>query len=170
MLLSAQQNISYKELLLTASEVEMADSLHFNECPAMAIPVDSNTVRSIFRPLYHSAGKNWGNNVQWLLAGKITSYTNYDLLLLIEKNQGADSLCFNTLHLVTMGKEGDYIASFGLYIDRNSKTSRFKTSSFLFRDLSIIQKTKIVASSKKFGGTNEYKINEEGRFIHYAKN
>jgi hypothetical protein len=167
---NAQEKIVYKDLLLAATEIEFTDSLHFAECPEVFIPLDSSTVKNIFNPLYHAAGKSWGNSLKWSLAGKITSYANYDLLLLIEKNEGNGGLYFHTLHLITMSKVGRYIASFGLHINRNTKHSSYNTSSSLYKDLSIIQNTKVFASQKKFGGTNEYKINEAGMFVYFVRN
>ena len=169
-MLHAQQKSGYTELVAAANEIILTDSLCFTKCPEAFSKLDTNTVKEIFKPLYHSTGKAWGSTLSWSLAGKITCYSNYDLLLLIEKNQGKDSLCFNTLHLVTMSKEGGYIASFGLYINRNTAYSSYSTSSSLYKDLSIVQHTKVFASFKKFGGSNAYKINEEGLFVYYAKN
>jgi hypothetical protein len=169
-MLHAQQKVSYTELLASTSEIAFTDSIRFTECPDDYTAIDSNTIKELFRPLYHTKVKSWVCDLSWSLAGKITSYNNYDLLLLVEKNEGKDSLCFNTLHLVTMSKEGGYIASFALYINRNTKSSSYCTSSMLYKDLSIIQNTKVFASFKKFGGSNAYKINEEGLFVYYAKN
>jgi hypothetical protein len=169
-LLHAQEKTGYKELLASVNEIILTDSLCFSKCPEALNTLDTSTVKQIFRPLYHSTGKAWGNTLSWSLAGKITTYPNYDLLLLIEKNKGKDSLCFNTLHLITMSKEGSYIASFGLYINRNTAYSSYSTSSYLYKDLSIVQHTNVFASFKKFGGSNAYKINEEGMFVYYAKN
>jgi hypothetical protein len=166
----AQNNTNYNQLVNAIPEIELADSLFFDSCPAGAVVLDSLQVRTLFRQLYHTTGKSWGTTISWWLAGKITRYSNYDLLLLVEKNEGKDGICFNTVHLVSISKEGEYIAALGLYINRNNNTTRYTASSFLFKDLSIIQNTRIYASSKNFGGRNEYKINEEGRFVYYAKN
>ncbi len=166
----AQNNSSYAKLVNAVPEIELADSLVFNDYPVNAVTLDSNEVRNTFRQLYHKTGNTWGTTVSWWLAGKITRYKNYDLLLLVEKNEGSDGICFNTVHLVSMSKGGEYIAALGLYINRNNSITRYTASSLLFKDLSIIQNTRIYASSKNFGGRNEYRINDAGMFIYFAKN
>lgn len=168
--LYAQKNTDYHTLINSVPEIEFTDSIAFDDYPENSIFIDSIQVRSFFRQLYHTSGKNWGSQLHWWLSGKITHNNNYDLLLLVEKNEGEDGICFNTVHLVSMSKDGEYIAALGLYINRNNNTTRYTASSLLFKDLSIIQNTRIYASSKNFGGRNEYKINEEGRFVYYAKN
>lgn len=167
---SKAQIVSYAEMLCTANEVLIKDSLNFTACPEDIVQLDTNLVKQVFTPLYHAAGKVWGNKINWGLAGKITNHPQYDLLLLLEKNESNASSWYNMLHLVSMDKSGKYIASFGLYMSRSTHYSSYQTSSCLYLDLRITQHTKIKASHQAFGGKNEYRISEEGMFVYYAKN
>ncbi len=165
----AQKATHYKELLSLVDEIKLTDSLYFKQYPETFIELDSNMIKAAFSPLYHLTDKKNGGKIFWSLAGKISTNCNFDLLLLIEKNQNKDTIFFNTLHLISMSKEGEYIASFGLIINRNTKLSSYNTSSALYKNLTIVQKTKITANERRFACTNEYRITEDGFFEHYIR-
>jgi hypothetical protein len=167
---ASAQIVSYAELFCTANEIVIKDSLHFKACPTDMIQLDSNLAKQVFAPIYHSAENKNGGNVNWGVAGKISKHPQYDLLLLVEKNETDTNYWHHVLHLVSMDKRGNYLASFGLYISRSTSYTSYNTSSFLYPDLSISQYTKVNTGHQGFGGSKQYRIQNDGKFVYYAKN
>lgn len=164
------QIVSYAELICTANEIVWNDSLHFKNYPTDMIVLDTNLAKQVFAPLYHTADNRKGCKVRWGVAGKISKQPLFDLLLLVEKNDTDNSTWHHVLHLVSMDKHGHYIASFGLYINHQSRYNSYFTSACLYPDLSIIQFTKVKAGQQEFAGSNKFSLQSDGKFVHSGKN
>ena len=87
---TAQQAMSYSELLERTTEVELSDSLQFRGIPDEVTALDSNTVKDWFPRVLPAGAVNKFKNRVFSLAGKITTQESFDLLILLEEKRRSD--------------------------------------------------------------------------------
>lgn len=104
--------------------------------------------------------------MEYFISGKITSHPNFDVLLVSTKKENDDNKFFEYVYLLTTRKDGSNISTLTVAIKRE-KGAIVYTSSWLYKDYSVMVATNIQSDGKTFGGRAEYRINEEGRFVHY---
>ena len=128
--------------------------------------LDSSTIKNWFPQLLPSSANNRLRNRSYYLAGKITSSSNFDLLIVLEEKKKADSTISQVVYLITNKKDGAYIASLEIPITGASKRkSSFSTSSWLYKDYKIVQDSKITVNQRSYADLKKYRINGSGRFI-----
>lgn len=162
---TAQTDTAYSNLLNATSEVSLTDSVHINAFSWQPFALDSAIVKKWFSRILPSTNNNRLKNRNYFLAGKITSNTNFDLLLLLEEKKRADSTNVQIIHLISTKKDGTYIASLEVAVSGSRKKSIYSTSSWLYKDYQIIQDSKIIVNEQSYGDLTHYKINGGGRFI-----
>jgi hypothetical protein len=167
--LAAQDALTYTQLLDRNEEIELTDSLFVTTLNKKMVEVDSITVRKWFSPVLTYSQNGKLKNRDFFLAGKITSYQNFDLFVLVEEKKNKnDSSAMQVVHLITTHKDGVYISSFKAAVTGTKKKSNYNTSSWLFKDLNIVQNSKIITSTASMADITQYKITNTGRFIMYS--
>ena len=165
---SAQEVLSYEELVSSTNEVLLDDSLHIDGIPWEMKQMDSSTVRKWFSNLLPSTINNRLKNRSYYLGGKITSHTNFDLLLVLEEKKRVDSNHVQVVYLVTFRKDGTYISSLEVAVTGSRRKSNYNTSSWLYKDYKIVKDSRMVINKKNYDDLANYKINGTGRFILYS--
>lgn len=162
---TAQTDSGYNNLLNATSEIGLTDSLYIDASSWQLVPLDSTAVKKWFSRILPSTNSNRLKNRDYHLAGKITSNTNFDLLLLLEEKNRADSSNVQVMHLISTKKDGTYIASLEVAVTGTRKKSTYNTSSWLYKDYQIVHDSKIIVNEQFYGGLTHYKINGTGRFM-----
>ncbi|HEV7781790.1 MAG TPA: hypothetical protein VGO58_11030 [Chitinophagaceae bacterium] len=168
---TAQQELSYEELLKPVNEVELTDSLHIDATPSQMNLLDSITVKKWFAPILGLAKNNRLKNRNYYLAGKITGNENFDLLVLLEEKKKTDSPqdsvsnSIQLVHLVSTRKDGHYIASIEAAAMGLKKRSTYNISSWLYKDYKIVLDSRISVNERSYDDMTSYRINQGGRFI-----
>jgi len=162
---SAQTDSDYTSLLNSTQEVNIADSVCLNADPIKPIKLDSTTVKKWFASVLPGVTTNRLKNRSYYLAGKITSNTDFDLLVLMEEKRKSDSSNVQVVYLVSTRKDGKYIASLEVAVAGVRKKSNYNTSSWLYNDYKIVLNSKFVLNEKPYDDITYYKINKGGRFI-----
>jgi hypothetical protein len=165
MSVSAQDEPSYADLVNSTSEVELTDSILIEGITSQMNPLDSITVKKWFSRLLPTGNTNRLKNRNYYLAGKITSHTNFDLLLLLEEKKRADSTIVQVVYLVTTKKDGAYISSLEAAVTGTRKKTSYYTSSWLYKDYKIVKDSQIMINQKTYDELASYKINGTGRFV-----
>jgi hypothetical protein len=156
---------SYTTLLNTANEVYLTDSISINNTPWQLNLLDTNTVKNWFPHLLPNTANNRLKNRNYYLAGKITTSNSFDLLIIVEEKKKADSSTSQIVYLITNKKDGTYIASLEIVVTGTRKKSNFITSSWLYKDYTVVQNSKIIINQRTIADLKQYKINTAGRFI-----
>lgn len=104
-------------------------------------------------------------NREFYAGGKLTSSPHFNLHVLVEDKKKDDSLTLRVIYLVTTRKDGVYISSFKAAVTGTKKKSAYNTNSWLFKDLAIIQDTRITTATGAMTDTVKYKITSSGRFM-----
>ncbi len=167
--LYAQQPLSYPQLLERTREIDLADSLLFDTSPAETSAIDSVTVKKWFGNLLPTGAANKFKNRSFSLIGKITGHHNFDLLLLLEEKTRKDSSGTQIVYLVSLKKQGDYIASLKAAVGGTKKRTAYNISSCLYSDFKIVQDSRITINDKAYNDMAWYKINSGGRFVSQPK-
>jgi hypothetical protein len=165
---TAQQPLSYAQLLENTIEIELSDSLFLSAINGEMKAVDSFTVKKWFAPALTGSPAIKLKNKDYYQAGKITCNDNFDLHVLVENRKKTDSSGIQVIHLITTKKEGTYISSFKAAITGTKKKSSYNTSSWLYKGFNIIQDSRITTSTASLADVTQYKINNTGRFIMYS--
>ncbi len=166
---SAQEPISYAELLQGTREISLADSLNFDTNPEDVTALDSSTVKKWFPLVLPANANNKFKNRKFSLVGKITSQQNFDLLVLLEEKRRSDSTGTQVVYLISSKKSGEYIASLKAAVTGSKKKTGYNISSCLYKDYRIIQDSKMTVDNKAINDLAYYKINAGGRFVSYPK-
>lgn len=88
---SAQKATALKEVLKTAAEISITDSILINYYSLEKTDLDKTTAESFFKLIYPNE-KRANQEVEYFVAGKITSHKDFDVLLLCtEKKQQHDT-------------------------------------------------------------------------------
>jgi len=164
----SQEPLSYSRMLENTREIDLADSLQFDTSPAEVVALDSFTVKKWFAHVLPANAGNKFKNRRFSLAGKITQQPNFDLLLLLEEKK-SDSTGMQVIYLISVKKNGDYIASLKAAAGGTKKRTGFNISSCLYRDYKIVQDSRITIDDKVYNDMAYYKINSGGRFVSYPK-
>ena len=167
--ITAQEGRNYADLLNTAAEVQLSDSLHINAIAVQSNRLDSITVKKWFGRVLPRTAANRLKNRAYYLTGKITSHDNFDLLVLLEEKKRNDSTAVQVVYLVSVKKDGNYIASIEAAVAGTRKRSTYNTSSWLYKDYKVVLDSKITVNEKSFDDLTSYKINGGGRFILYPR-
>lgn len=162
----AQNDTStYTGLLGSTNEINITDSISINKTDWIATRLDTNDVKKWFGRLLPSAPNNRLKNRAYYLAGKITSNTNFNLLVVLEEKKKTDSTNSRIVYLVTTKKDGTYISLLETIVISTKKKSIFSTASWLYKDYKIVQDYKITVHNKSYADLRKYKLNKAGRFI-----
>ena len=193
----AQKALTFREVLKTAKEISIADSLLIHYYSGERIPLDHSTGESFFKTISRNEALSFQNAV-FFAAGKITSHKDFDILLFcVEKSitttflESVDPDPINgnqikDLFFVLLDKEGTYknnfLAAREYRIKDFDKNITRKISSRVYPDLRIIQQTVTdhwpsyliylpftKNSTKEYNSSMEYRINEYGVFVAYPK-
>ena len=159
------QEFSYTDLLKNVDEVTVTDSFHIESAPQQLIPIDSITMKKWFGPLLGLTKNNRLKNRSYYLTGKITSNENFDMLVVLEEKKKSDTNNVQVVHLVTMRKDGSYIASLEAAMGGVKKNASYNTSSWLYKDNKLVLDSKIMVNDRSFDDMSSYTINRGGRFI-----
>lgn len=166
---TAQDGLEYADLQLTTEEVQLSDSLQINAILYQKNLLDSALVKKWFSNVFSGSGNNRIKNRNYYLAGKITSNQFFDLLLLQEEKKRSDSSSFQVVYLITLKKDGTFIASIEAAIAGIRKKSSYNTFSWLFKENKIVLISKMTVNEKSYDDFMNYKITNKGRFILYPK-
>jgi hypothetical protein len=154
-------------MLKSTEEIQLADSLLIDSGQLQLRRLDSTEVKKWFSPILGSTNNNRLKNRGYYLAGKMTSNTNFDLLVMVEEKKRSDSSNVQVIYLITSKKDGKYISSLEVAVSGAKKRSSYNTSSWLYKDLKIMKDSKMTINDKPMNDLAFYKINNGGRFILY---
>jgi len=163
----AQQDGSYTTMLNSTEEIQLTDSLFIDAGQWKLKRLDTVDVKKWFAPILGGGNNNRLKNRGYYLAGKITSNNSFDLVVVLEEKRKADTAGVQVVYLVSLKKDGQYIASLEVAVSGTRKKSSYSTSSWLFKDLKIMKDSKITINDKFLNDFAVYKINGGGRFILY---
>jgi len=166
---SAQEPLSYDQLLGKTREIVLSDSLIFHTQPQDLVSVDSFSVKRWFYQVLPPKAANKFKNRNFSLAGKITHNPGYDLLVLQEEKRRADSTGTLVIYLISMKKNGEYIASLKAAVGGSKKSTSYNITSCLYKDNKLVQDSRMMIDNKPFNDMAWYKINAGGRFVSYPK-
>lgn len=161
----SQDSTTYTNLLQSVSELRLTDSVQINAGQGEMKLLDTNSVKKWFSRLLPSGSNNRLKNRSYCLTGKITSHSNFDLLLVQEQKQKDDTASVQVVYLVSTKKDGTYISSLEVAVTGIRKRSFYNISSRLYKDYQIVQDNQIIVNEKSYGDMSYYKINGGGRFI-----
>lgn len=163
---SAQKPLTYYEALNQSMELTFTDSLNITIDFPGKRPLDSITVKNLFPPLYQQPGSFWRSTSYWL-AGKITSFKNYNLILIYQENEGTDSSSLKSVYLVTLKKEGAFLYNLAVAWKRVRSASKSSAGeAWLYKkDAQLIIKSKLRTGDRESESRNEYKIDQSGNFV-----
>ena len=164
--LFAQVEISYNDMLKRTREINIADSFFVDVTSVDHVALDTVTLNAFFQSIYPPLGPTKNKPMEYFISGKITSHPNFDVLLVSTKKENDDNKFFEYVYLLNNRKDGSNISTLTVAIKRE-KGAIVYTSSWLYKDYSVMVATNIQSDGKTFGGRAEYRINEEGRFVHY---
>ena len=195
--IAAQKAFTLKEVLKTAAEISIKDSILINYFFLKKTALDKPTAESFFKLIYPNE-KQVDQKAKYFVAGKITSHKDFDILLLCtekivkdlsEVGSSYQSFDYEELHFVLLDKEGNYKNDFlGAmnyetvnFLQKNRRTER-KISSWIYKDFKIIQQIEaeirtatltispsVKEETKTLNFSMEYHINDYGVFVAYPK-
>lgn len=160
-----EDTVSYTYLLNSTSEVFISDSISINNNQWQLSLLDTTAVKNWFPHLLPTTANNRLKNRNYYLAGKITTNNSFDLLIILEEKKKTDSSTSQVVYLITNKKDGSYIASLEIVVTGTRKKSNFITSSWLYKDYTIVQNSKIIINQRTLAELKHYRINTTGRFI-----
>ena len=165
----AQNDTSYAAMLNSTQDIQLTDSLEIDARAWKLRRLDTVDVKKWFSPILGSANNNRLKNRGYYIAGKITTHGNFDVVILLEEKKKNDTTntAVQVIYLITLKKDGKYIASLEVSVTGTKKKTSYKTSSWLYKDLKIIKDSKITINDKSFDDLAFYKISGGGRFILY---
>lgn len=180
----AQKPLTFKEVLKTAEEISITDSLLINYNSFEKKLLDSITGHNFFQMISRHE-QLFSQKINYYIAGKITSFKNFDILLFCSEqmipNRGSwdpesgvvyDGKGMN-LFFMLLDKENNYKTNFlaAMNFEKSGygKPYKRKISSCIFNDLKIIQHSEIESGEKKFDLSMEYHVNNYGIFVAYPK-
>lgn len=165
----AQQPLSYADLLSVTKEIDFSDSLELRNNPEEVAALDSNIVKQWFGAVLPVNAVNKFKNRVFSLAGKITTPENFDLLILLEEKTKSDSSTTQILYLISVKKNGEYIASLKAAVNGTKKKTGYNITSCLYKGYKIVQDSKFTVDNKAYNDVALYKINSGGRFVSYPR-
>lgn len=163
--LSAQEALTYAQLLAAGNELPVSDSLLLTDFGDDLTPLDSNTVIRWYAPALATSQPVKMKNREFFLAGKITTNPQFDLHILIEDKKRTDSSGFRVVHLVSTHKDGAYISSLKASVTGTKKKSTYHISSWLCRGSLIVQDSRITTATASLTDVTQYRITPGGRFL-----
>ena len=156
---------TYRDLLNSTNEIFISDSISINNNQWHLNLMDTTVVKNWFPHLLPATLNNRLKNRNYYLAGKITTNNSFDLVIVLEEKKKADSSTSQVVYLITNKKDGTYIASLEIVVTGTRKKSNFITSSWLYKDYSVVQNSKIIINQHTIADLKLYRINTTGRFI-----
>lgn len=165
----AQDSLSYSDLLKSTEEILLTDSLNISAEPEQKNLLDSVVVKKWFSGILPGTANNRLKNRNYYLAGKVTRNENFDLLVLLEEKKKSDSNSVQVAYLISIKKNGTYIASLEAAVTGIKKKTSYNTSSWLYKNNKIVLISKMTVNQKSYDDLMNYKINGGGRFILYPK-
>jgi hypothetical protein len=167
--LAAQDALTYPQLLANNEEIHVSDSLFITSLSQKMNKLDSTAVKKWFYQVLSISQTGKLKNRDFFLAGKMTGNPQFDLHVLVEdKKNKKDSFSVQVIHLVTTHKDGAYISSFKAAVTGAKKKSSYNISSWIYKDLNIVQNSRITTSTASMADIAQYKITSSGRFMMYS--
>lgn len=163
--LSAQDTLSYSSLLQTAEEWVISDSILIDAGSQPHNLIDTPMVKSWLSSLLPSTPNNRLKRRNYYLNGKITRHEKFDILLVQEEKKQRDSTDAQVMYLITLKKDGTYIASLEASISGVKRNSVYNTHSWLYPDFRLLLLSRMQVNKKLMEDTMKYHINNGGRFI-----
>lgn len=163
--LSAQDSLGYHSLLQTAEEWQVTDSILIDAGSQPHNLLDSIQVKTWLSSLLPSSPNNRLKRRNYYLNGKITSHEKFDLLLVQEEKKQRDSTDAQVMYLVTLKKDGTFIASIEASINGARRNSYYNTRSWLYPDYRVQMLSRMQVNKKLYDDRVVYRINNGGRFI-----
>ncbi len=157
--------VSYTDLLNSTNEVFIPDSISINNNQWQLNLLDTTVVKNWFSHLLPTTANNRLKNRNYYLAGKITTNNSFDILIVLEEKKKTDSSTSQVVYLITNKKDGAYIASLEIVVTGIRKKSNFITSSWLYKNYTVVQNSKIIINQRTLAELKHYRINSAGRFI-----
>jgi hypothetical protein len=163
----SQAPMSYSDLLAVSPEIPFSDSLRFDSTSNDATLLDSSTLTTWFLPVLSNGAAKLKNKT-YALSGKITGNENFDLFVLREEKRKNDSITTVVSFLISMKKNGEYIASIQTAVAGTKKKSSYNINACLYKDNRLIVDSKIGSGKELLEDRVYYKISNSGRFIIYS--
>lgn len=164
--LSAQETPSYAQLLSTSPEITLSDSLPVASLTFGMKEIDSASLLYYFSPVLATGSQMVKlKNRNFYTGGKITTPDHFNVHVLVEEKKKEDSTVLRIIYLITTKKDGTYISSFKAAVAGTKKKSAYNTSSWIFKDLNILQDSHITTTNASMNDVARYRITNSGRFI-----
>lgn len=162
---AAQEGPSYTDLLQTAEELALTDSVLIDASQTPRNLLDSMMVKTWLSNLLPSTPNNRLKRRNYYLTAKVTSHQKFDLLLVQEEKKEKDSTDAEVLYLVSLKKDGTFIASMEASITGAKRNSVYNTRSWLYPGYQVHLLSHMTVNKKSYEDQLRYKINNGGRFI-----
>jgi len=169
-LVAAQDEVAYNKILQETSDVSLNDSFLIDPGTFTLQLLDTFSMKKWFARILPDHANNRLKNRKYYMAGKITSNKNFDLLFLVEEKETDDSSLSQVVYLVSTKKDGSFVASLPVAATGNHKNSLYTTSSWLWKDNSLLLNQEMSVNDKPYANIRRYKINTGGRFLLSAGN
>lgn len=165
-LLPAQKDLTYGDLLKKTKEINFTDSFLVETSSVEHTTLDTATLKTYFQFIYPPLNTKQNKSMEYFISGKITSNPYFDILFVSTKKENEDNTLFENVYLLTNKKDGSNISILAVAMKRERETIA-SSHSWIHKDNKILVSTNIISKERKIGGQSIYRINEEGRFVHY---
>ena|SRR5688572_16136473 len=166
-LVQSQNEISYSDLLKRTREISIHDSFYVDVESVEHTLLDTNALKLFFYLIYPPLTTTNDSPMEYFISGKITVHPNFDMLLVTTRKKIEDKSLFEHVYLITSRKDGSNINTLGVAM-RRIGGNNVNASAWLHKDFKVFVTTRINnIKGKEIGGLTEYRINEDGRFVHY---
>ena len=163
----AQKAGTYAHLLGRTREIVIIDSIQVEAGNVDYVSLDTPTLKNFFQMIYPPILTNKSGPPEYYISGKITTHPNFDLLLVTTKKGTVEESVSESVYLLANRKDGSNINMLTVSIRRENKDATVIAHSSISRDLKVLVTTKINSKGKYFSGLSEYRLTEDGRFMHY---
>lgn len=157
------QKVSYQSWLNTIPEIQFSDSLYLGIPAEITAATGEDLIQSFLFPLYTASQKKQ----VYAVTGKISSGSDYDILLLYRYNFYRDSLWMKHLFLCTMSKTGSLLhyTRVAEYLFDPQMGNR-ESGSWLYKDHSFITSMKGMMMKQPFQSRRRFTINHYGVVVY----
>jgi len=153
------QTDNYKNWLNTVPEIKFSDSTYLGIPTEIKQATGDDIIKSYLFPLYTESQKKQ----VYAVTGKITTLSDYDILLLYRYNFYRDSLWMKHLFLCTMSKAGSllhYTRVAEILFD--TQIGNRESSSWFYKNGSFITSMKGMMMKQSFENRKRFTINHYG--------
>lgn len=153
------QTDNYKNWLNTIPEIKFSDSTYLGIPSDIKQETGEDAIKSYIFPLYMKSQKKQ----IYAVTGKITTISDYDILLLYRYNFYSDSLWMKDLYLCTMSKSGSllhYTRVAEILFD--TQIGNRESSSWFYKGGTFITSMKGMLMKQSFENKKRFTINHYG--------